>query len=128
MYRSVECLLGEHERREAERRQKNSRHLCHNVISPSPTMIEPRSGSLHIRQPSLTIPDNLEDEGDRILEDEPSQPVHPELEYEILLDDSSTAGKMHDPNARWKLGLSFGFLVISGAANVIMTKLQAIPM
>jgi hypothetical protein len=79
--------------------------------------------------------------------DLPTHPVHDGLEYEVLVGASSVVTSPLTPvpplatalnrdkdsygcgqTSDWKLILSFICLVISGSANVVMTKLQAIPM
>jgi hypothetical protein len=88
------------------------------------------------REPSVGSVDGLlsQDLIERLLEhEEPERPIHPGLEFEVLegaertlLEDEASA--KHDPKKDVKLLLSFVFLVISGSANVVLCKLQAIPM
>jgi len=97
-------------------------------------MVEPR-GSIHIRRDSK-IPPRLEEEDltePLIMEhDEPETPVHPLLEYEVLPAEVGDSELIHrrkqQPEHKWKLYVSFVFLVISGSLNVITAKLQAIPL
>jgi hypothetical protein len=68
--------------------------------------------------------------------EEPERPIHPGLEFEVLEGQPEPAERTlleeasakHDPKKDVKLLLSFVFLVISGSANVVLCKLQAIPM
>jgi hypothetical protein len=98
-------------------------------------MIEPRSSPLILRRESpVRAVDGIssQDLMERLLEhEEPEFPIHPGLEFEVLEGAEQTireALAKHDPKKDVKLLLSFVFLVISGSANVVLCKLQAIPM
>jgi hypothetical protein len=102
-------------------------------------MMEPRSSLQIIRResPARAVDGNAsQDLRERLLEhDEPERPIHPGLEFEILetrseLGDGTIqeVSAKHDPKKDVKLLISFVFLVISGSANVILCKLQSIPM
>jgi hypothetical protein len=99
--------------------------------------MEPRTSPVtRRREPSVGSVDGIssQDLTERLLEhEEPDFPIHPGLEFEVLegaertlLEDEASA--KHDPKKDVKLLLSFVFLVISGSANVVLCKLQAIPM
>lgn len=99
-------------------------------------MMEPRTSPVTRRRESCAKGATgilSQDLIERLLEhEEPEFPIHPGLEFEVLegaertlLDEVSAK---HDPKKDVKLLLSFVFLVISGSANVVLCKLQAIPM
>jgi hypothetical protein len=99
--------------------------------------MEPRSSPVTRRRESSTrAVDGISSQDliERLLEhEEPDFPIHPGLEFEVLegaernlLEEEASA--KHDPKKDVKLLLSFVFLVISGSANVVLCKLQAIPM
>ena len=100
-------------------------------------MVEPR-GSIHIRHDSKIPPLRLEEEEEEVVleplleHDEPETPAHPLLEYEIVpaegVLEPVTRSKQEQQHSKWKLYVSFVFLVISGSLNVVTAKLQAIPM
>jgi len=62
-------------------------------------------------------------------EDELSRPLLPELEYE-----EASAGSEEDSiqslrrKRKWKLVIAFVLLVVSGVSNVVLAKLQSLPM
>ena len=64
--------------------------------------------------------------------DEPETPAHPELEYEVIPADPECPmveqDSSHNSRSDWKLYLSFIALIVTGSANVVTSKLQAIPM
>lgn len=106
-------------------------------------------GSTHPTSGRALWEDNTVSEGisPALEHDLPTHPVHNGLEYEVLVGASSVVTSPLTPvpplatalnrdkdsygcgqTNDWKLILSFICLVISGSANVVMTKLQAIPM
>ena len=113
-------------------------------------MIEPRGIIAHVHRRDSSIldgNDNLNVSASELLveHDEPERPIHPALEYEVLAavdasdDDDRPATALDETAApqaptrnphtkRLKLAVSFIFLVLAGTANVVATKLQAIPM
>eukprot|EP00934_Nitzschia_sp_Nitz4_P006884 Nitzschia sp. Nitz4//scaffold1_size375055//3591//5220//NITZ4_000202-RA/size375055-augustus-gene-0.657-mRNA-1//1//CDS//3329540823//6874//frame0 len=64
-----------------------------------------------------------EEEGDDL-----SRPLLPQLEYEEEEDDLLSFVSTSLTRKKWKLWLVFVLLVISGVANLILAKLQALPM
>jgi hypothetical protein len=101
-------------------------------------MIEPRSSPFILRRESSVKAGDGKSSHDlteRLLEhEEPERPIHPGLEFEVLEAQPAErtlleeASAKHDSKKDVKLLLSFVFLVISGSANVVLCKLQAIPM
>jgi hypothetical protein len=98
--------------------------------------MEPRTSPVtRRREPSIRALHGISSQDliERLLEhEEPDFPIHPGLEFEVLEGAERTlleeASAKHDPKKDVKLLLSFVFLVISGSANVVLCKLQAIPM
>lgn len=70
----------------------------------------------------------LLDEGSLASEDELSRPLLlPELEYENEVEDIRAVSR---PSRKfnWKLWIVFLLLVLSGVSNVVLAKLQSLPM
>jgi hypothetical protein len=101
------------------------------------TMEPRRSPVTRRRESSTRAVDGISSQDliERLLEhEEPDFPIHPGLEFEVLEGAERTAlleeeaSAKHDSKKDVKILLSFVFLVISGSANVVLCKLQAIPM
>lgn len=63
-----------------------------------------------------------------LLSQELSRPLLPELEYEDSDDGLISIVSEYLPRTNWRLWLVFLALVLSGVSNVVLAKLQAVPM
>lgn len=106
--------------------------------------MEPRHSIHHLRADSLSGRSIFEGEQEEdaggspaviLMEhDAPESPIHPALEYEIVPTSQSNEEECPQRRSRsneksdFKLYLSFLALIITGSANVVTSKLQAIPM
>jgi hypothetical protein len=90
-------------------------------------------GSRH--SPSMDDDTSVQSESSAAMEVDLSQPLLPSLEYEDESTRSSNSvptgdgiSPLRSKNFKWKLWAVFALLVVSGVGNVIIAKLQSLPM
>ncbi len=69
-----------------------------------------------------------ESESMAVLSEELSRPLLPQLEYEDSEGDLLSLVSERFGKTNWKLCLVFLLLIVSGVSNVVLAKLQSLPM
>ena len=77
---------------------------------------------------ATTNRDDEESESLDLVSQDLSRPLLPELEYEDSDDGLLSIVSEYLPKTNWRLWLVFLVLVLSGVSNVVLAKLQAVPM